>query len=113
MIEQCQEHGIEAPTFEEQNGYFVVTFRAPMADLTAQVTAQVEQLLRACTEPRSRDELQGALGLEHRENFRKAYLNPALASGLLERTIPQKPNSRLQKYRLSAAGRAWLDTRDE
>jgi len=28
---------------------------------------------------------------------------------LLEYTIPEKPNSRLQKYRLTAKGRAWLE----
>ena len=39
------------------------------------------------------------LGLSHHPNFRKNYLQPALDAGLIERTIPEKPNSRLQKYR--------------
>tara|TARA_B110000879_G_scaffold194061_1_gene261490 strand:- start:1115 stop:1249 length:135 start_codon:yes stop_codon:yes gene_type:complete len=40
------------------------------------------------------------LNLSHRPTFRKNYLNPALTAQLIERTIPDKPNSRLQKYRL-------------
>ena len=39
------------------------------------------------------------LGLSHRPTFRKNYLQPALDAGLIERTLPDKPNSRLQKYR--------------
>ncbi len=35
---------------------------------------------------------------------------PALAHHLIERTIPEKPNSRLQKYRLTANGHTWLAT---
>ena len=35
---------------------------------------------------------------------------PALASDLIERTIPEEPNSRLQIYRLTAKGRALLGT---
>lgn len=39
------------------------------------------------------------LDLSHRPTFRKNYLNPALAQGVIEMTIPDKPNSRNQRYR--------------
>jgi hypothetical protein len=58
----------------------------------------------------SREEIQQRLHLQHRESFRLLYLQPALAAALIERTIPEKPNSRLQKYRLTAEGRALLET---
>lgn len=47
----------------------------------------------------SATELMKRLGLSHRPTFRKNYLNPALEQGLIERTIPDKPNSRNQRYR--------------
>ena len=37
-----------------------------------------------------------------------AYLRPALDSGLVEMTLPDKPNSRSQRYRLTAKGKKWL-----
>ena len=49
-----------------------------------------------------------ALSLAGRDNFEKLYLRPALEAGLVEMTIPDKPNSRLQKYRLTAKGRKQL-----
>ena len=49
--------------------------------------------------------LMAALGLSHRPTFRRNYLNPALAQGYVERTIPDKPNSPAQKYRLTEKGR--------
>lgn len=39
------------------------------------------------------------LGLSHRPTFRKNYLNPALAQGVIEMTIPDRSNSRNQRYR--------------
>lgn len=47
----------------------------------------------------SASDLMERLGLSHKPTFRKNYLNPALEQNLIERTIPDKPNSRNQKYR--------------
>jgi predicted transcriptional regulator len=57
----------------------------------------------------SRSEIQTALGLKDRKSFRTRYLVPAFNAGLIEMTIPEKPNSRLQKYRLTEKGRKTLE----
>lgn len=44
-------------------------------------------------------DLMQRLGLSHRPTFRKNYLSPALEKRIVERTIPDKPNSKNQKYR--------------
>lgn len=69
--------------------------------VTLQVTPQVKQLISVIKGAMSRDELQQALGLKDRKSFRERYLKPALEQGLIEMTIPDKPNSSLQKYRLN------------
>ena len=48
--------------------------------------------------PYSAVSIMAMLGLKSRETFRKNYLDPALELGLLVRTIPDKPNSRNQRY---------------
>ena len=71
--------------------------------VTPQVTPQVELLLKVLedsAQPLNREELQALLGLKDRKSFRERYLKPALDANLIEMTIPDKPNSRLQKYRL-------------
>jgi len=77
------------------------------------VTPQVGQLLQVMKDAMSREELQDILRLHDRKSFRERYLRPALADGLIEMTIPDKPNSRLQRYRLSDKGQQWLQLRDE
>ena len=52
-------------------------------------------------------ELMEALGLDDRKNFRTRYLNPAIASNLVELTIPDKPKSIKQKYRLTELGNTY------
>ena len=42
--------------------------------------------------------LMEKLGLKSREGFRKNYLRPAMELNLIRRTIPDKPNSRNQRY---------------
>lgn len=73
-----------------------------------QVTPQVAALLRALNGEMSREQLQAALGLADRKSFRERYLLPALAARWIEMTVPTKPQSRLQRYRLSEVGKAVL-----
>ncbi|MCI9015460.1 MAG: Fic family protein [Lachnospiraceae bacterium] len=68
--------------------------------VTIQDKMPVERILSALSdETLSATELMERLGLSHRPTFRKNYLNPALEQKLIERTIPDKPNSKNQKYR--------------
>ena len=73
--------------------------------LTLQVTPQVEELIRVMNGEMNRQEIQNRLKLSDREHFRLNYLKPALDLGLIEMTIPNKPNSRLQEYRLTEEGK--------
>ncbi len=73
------------------------------AQVTTQVTTQVEEsrwgdLIRFCQIPKSKKEMMEYLGLANASHFRKMYLVPLLESGKLRMTIPDKPNSRNQKY---------------
>ena len=68
---------------------------------TTQVTTQDEKaasLIAFCDVERTRGEMMAYLGLENREHFRKAYLKPVLNAGKTKMTIPDKPNSKNQKY---------------
>jgi len=71
----------------------------------------VEKLLVICTKEFGREELQKLLGIKNKEHFLESYLKPAMEQGLLEMTIPDKPNSPLQKYRLTQKGRQWVEKR--
>jgi len=66
------------------------------------------EVLKRCESPLKSSEIQEIVGIQHRETFQRNYLDRMLAAGLIERTIPDKPNSRLQKYRLTAKGRELL-----
>ena len=102
------------PQFEtnRERSFFTVTFPAhpktKEARPVAEVTPEVKRLLPLCATPKTRRELQAALRLRDDDHFRVAYVLPALNAGLLKMTIPDKPNSRLQKYRLTPRGEARL-----
>jgi len=89
-----------------------VILKACVADIpqvTPQVTPQVIKLLRVIKGAMNREQLQGVLGLKDRKSFRKRYLVPALSEGLIEMTLPDKPNSSLQKYFLTVLGQQLLN----
>ena len=113
VLEMCSEAGIAPPVFQEIGPFAVVTFRVRVGSttqVTAQVTAQVAAILNAARRTASAGELQRASGLRHRVHFLNAYLRPLLKQGWLERTIPNKPQSRLQRYKTTVAGEKLIRT---
>ena len=73
--------------------------------VTEQATEQVVRLLLAVGDGQfSTRELMVQVGLSHRPTFLYDYLQPALAGGWLEMTIPDRPKSPRQQYRLTKAG---------
>ena len=81
-----------------------VTMQVSMQD-TMQVSMQVEELINMLDKEMNRQEIQSKLKLSNRDNFRLNYLKPALEQGFIEMTLPDKPNSSLQKYRLTTLGK--------
>ncbi|EKD28967.1 MAG: filamentation induced by cAMP protein Fic [uncultured bacterium] len=65
-------------------------------------------MLRILDGEMSRKQIQEKLGLKDEKHFREAYLQPAIAQGLIEMTVPDKPNSSLQKYRITPKGISYI-----
>ena len=64
----------------------------------------VDKLIEFCSEPRNFSEILSFMNFADRTYFRKKYMHPLLEEDILELTIPDKPNSKNQKYRLTAKG---------
>jgi len=110
--------GTGAPSFIEDDMFTTIVPLAPVASevteqvapqvtpqVAPQVTPQVGKLLEALQGEMSRGELMEKLRLKDRMHFRMDYLQPALAAELIQMTIPDKPRSSKQKYRLTDKGR--------
>lgn len=79
-----------------------------------QVTPQVAALLEALgLEELGSRELRLRLALSDSKNFRERYLAPSIEMGFVEMTLPDKPRSSKQRYRLTQAGRDCLARRDK
>lgn len=98
------------PEFRQEGGQFIQTLWRPAPKITPPVTPPVRKLLEliAGQGELGNTEIRDLLGLSDRTHVRKHYVDAALAGELIEPTIPDKPTSRLQKYRLTDKGRAWL-----
>ena len=69
---------------------------------------QVE-ILEKCHEDSALVDLMAIAGRSDRTKFRHQVSNPLLELGLIEMTIPDKPRSSKQKYRLTEKGRQFMD----
>ena len=80
--------------------------------VTPHVTLHVGRLIAVVQGEMSRAALMDALGLADRIHFARTYLQPGIDAGLVEMTLPDRPRSRAQRYRLTALGGQVRDTRE-
>ena len=78
--------------------------RHPVGTQLAPSVENIDKLIVFCTEARSFGEMLAFMGLTDRTKFRRKYIHPLLEASILEQTIPNKPKSQNQKYRLTAKG---------
>lgn len=108
-----QENGSLEPEFEfdEDHTFFMVKLpvHSEMIISAMEDTMEVRSLILQLKKSLSRKDLLQTLHLKNDENLRKRYINPAISLGLIEMTIPDKPNSRYQKYRLTDKGYTLLN----
>ena len=127
MREEWQKMGHPVPTYNNDRAWKAFEFFIPELDkevdmasdlmkamfgrtgqVTGEVTGEVQRLLAVMKDEMKRQEIQAGLGLKHEDHFREKYLKPAMAAGAIEMTIPDKPRSSKQKYRLTRKGREFM-----
>jgi predicted HTH transcriptional regulator len=124
MIALCSEANIPIPESRQEIDTFIQIIRRPESQtdsqpesktlVGAQVAGQVStklalsrhqvEILRKCVEEGAITDLMDIAERSDRTKFRHQVLAPLLEDGLLEMTIPDKPTSSKQKYRLTANG---------
>lgn len=92
--------------FKFTDNFIRITLPISVQDGTQSVPSveNIDKLIIFCIEARSFGEMLAFMGLTDRTKFRRKYIRPLLEAGILEQTIPEKPNSQNQKYRLTAKG---------
>lgn len=77
----------------------LVTDQEKVTKSETKASDMVNDILAFCTTPRSMTEIMEHIGLKHRYNVKHRYIDPLIEGGFIEMTIPDKPNSRSQKYK--------------
>jgi predicted HTH transcriptional regulator len=122
MIELCRKARLPEPQFKlVDNGFLAILPRLsqrlpePVGEETGEqaspvFTPHILELLSILDQagPLGNAQILERMGLKGRSNLRERVINPALEAGLIEPTIPDTPNSRLQQYRITAKGKAVL-----
>ena len=80
------------------------------AGAAPEVTPEVRKMLSIMTGEMTRREIQEKLGLRDEKHFRENYQQVGVKLSLIEMTIPNKPRSSKQTYRLTDTGKRLLES---
>jgi predicted HTH transcriptional regulator len=122
IFDNCRKAGLRLPVFRLENGFFVLTVWRKEAigkpesqpeSSTSSVLVQYQSLEERILALLKEDSLPVSilskrLGQKRVSGQLKIVLTKLLSDSLVEFTIPDKPNSRLQKYRLTKKGTEYL-----
>lgn len=102
-IAQCHDEGTSNCFIEfmlKQIDLILDVVATQISEVDAQITEYVRKLLAVMEPgiPCTAASLMERLALHSRETFRRNYLNPAMELGMVSMTIPDKPQSRNQRY---------------
>ncbi|GMV94367.1 MAG: ATP-dependent DNA helicase RecG [Candidatus Hydrogenedentota bacterium] len=127
IIDWCTENGNPAPEWQEQAGSVFVTF--PPAEPHGAISGKDKDrdqvgtklglsrdqvlAMRQVTVGKGIAAILASSGRTNRTKFRDQVLKPLLEAGLVELTIPDKPRSSKQQYRLTEAGKRYLADLDK
>lgn len=71
--------------------------------VTRKLTKKEEDIRNFCSVPRTAQEIMDRLKITNQSKNRQKYITSLIEIGVLERTIPEKPNAPNQKYRKKIA----------
>lgn len=140
IVRKCVEHGLAEPTFEPRVGFFHTILwrkgygpqglvegqshrpesnrikpgpsKGPVGAQSGPSQSPVEKLLHLLSKNNTRSafDMAAVLGLDKRAGYFKRLLRSMAEDAIIEYTIPDKPNSRFQKYRLTDKGVEMLNS---
>ena len=129
MVDACKAQGVAEPEYEENGGFVKIVFRKAVTKQglsSDQVVTksglsweevgrklgvsweEVEKLIVALQHPMLLSDLKELYGWKNASKFKEKYINPLIAEGLADMTVPDKPTSPNQKYYLTEKGKGLL-----
>ena len=99
ILRDCRDNGMPPPRFTSRHGEFKVTFFSEAGSSAIRFSKKTakESILAFCRTPRSRDEIVAFAGMS-RFYVMSRFVEPMVADGTLEMSIPEKPRSRDQRF---------------
>lgn len=104
---EMQRYGLKPPVFENRRNEFVVTLyngsekqypRQEEGRSASGAYSVEDQILRYCEKPRLKSEIAELLGIKTNFYVMKKYVAPLVDQGELALTLPERPQSKLQRY---------------